>query len=138
MSALDTLIRVHRWQLDERRRYLAGLDGLATRLRADSQRLQDEAESEARAAGLSLEAGAAYPLFIGPLIERRKQLERSIAEVEAQIAEAHEAVTTAFQEVKRYELAVANRTREGRERLARRQQRDLDALALDMHRRKQG
>jgi len=136
MSALDTLIRVHRWQLDERRRYLAGLDGLASRLRADAERLQEEADAEARAAGLSLQAGAAYPLFIAALIERRNKIERSIAEVDIQIAEAREAVSVAFQEVKRYELAAANRAREGRERLARRQQQAQDALALDMHRRK--
>ncbi len=138
MSALDSLIRVHRWQLDERRRYLAGLDALAVRLRTDAQRLQEESESEARAAGLSLQAGAAYPLFLRTLFERRKKLERSIAEVEAQIGEAREAVSEAFREVKRYELAAANRVRDARTRLARRQQTELDALALTIHRRKEG
>jgi flagellar protein FliJ len=136
MSALESLIRVHRWQLDERRRYLAGLDALAEKLRADAERLRLEAENEARAAGLSLQAGAAYPLFIRGLIERRQKIERSIAEVEAQIAEARDAVTEAFSEVKRYELAVANRRRDARARLARRQQNEMDALALDMHNRK--
>jgi flagellar FliJ protein len=138
MSALETLIRVHRWQLDERRRYLAGLDSLAARLRADAQRLHEEAEEEAGAAGLSHEAASAYPAYIRVLIERRQKLERSIVEVEAQIAEAHEAVSDAYQEVKRYELAAANRARDTRERLTRREQRDQDALALEIHRRKRG
>ncbi|MBV8888185.1 MAG: flagellar FliJ family protein [Alphaproteobacteria bacterium] len=137
MSALDTLIRVHRWQLDERRRLVAGLDSLAARLRTDAQRIQDEAEEEARVAGLSLATGSAYPGFIRGLIERRQQLEHSIAEVEAQIAEAREAVSIAFQDVKRYELAAANRARDARHRLARRQRSDEDALALDIHRRNQ-
>ena len=136
MSALHTLIRVHRWQLDERRRYLADLDRLAARLRGDAQRLGDEAEAEARAAGLSLEAAAAYPDFIRTLIERRREIEHSVAEVDAQIAEAREAVAAAFQEVKRYELAAAHREREGRRQAARREQREQDGLALQIHRRK--
>jgi flagellar protein FliJ len=135
MSALDTLIRVHRWQLDERRRYLTGLDALAMRLRADAQRLQDEADAEARAAGLSLDAASAYPRFFRALLERRREIERSIAEVDAQIVEAREAVSVAFQEVKRYELAAANRYRERRRRIVQREQREQDALALEIYRR---
>ena len=138
MSALDTLIRVHRWQLDERRRYLAGLDSLASRLRADAQRLQDEAQEEARAAGLSSQAAAAYPPYIRALIERREKLERSIAEVEGQIAAAHEAVTEAYQEVKRYELAAATRARDAQLRVARRERIDEDDIALEVHRRHSG
>jgi flagellar FliJ protein len=136
MSALETLIRVHRWQLDERRRYLAGLDGLAARLRADAERLQVEADAEARAAGFSLDAASAYPEFIRSLIERRREIERSIAEIDLQITEARDAVTTAFQEVKRYELAAAHRAREARRRIAHRDQREEDALGLQIHRRK--
>ena len=135
MSALETLIRLHRWQLDERRRYLAGLDALAARLRADAQRLRDEADEEARAAGLSLDAASAYPGFIRSLIERRREIERSIAEVDTQVVEASDAVAVAFQEVNRYELAAAHREREARRRVARREQRDEDALALQVHRR---
>jgi flagellar export protein FliJ len=136
MSALESLIRVHRWQLDERRRYLSGLDALAERLRADALRVEEEARGEARAAGLFPEAGRTYPLFIRVLIERRRKIERSIAEVEAQIEEAREAVSEAFREVKRYELAAANRARDAQSRVARRQRREEDALAIDLHRRK--
>jgi flagellar export protein FliJ len=135
MSALDSLIRVHRWQLDERRRYLNGLEELAARLRSDAQRLQEEAEEESRAAGLSPEAQAVYPFFIQALIERRQRLEASIAEVEGQILQAREAVSESFREVKRYELAVANRARVRGERIARREQRDQDGVALEIHRR---
>ncbi|HZT87293.1 MAG TPA: flagellar FliJ family protein [Stellaceae bacterium] len=136
MSALKTLIRTHRWQLDERRRYLVDLETLAARLRADAVRLHEEAEAEARAAGLSPEAATAYPGFVRSLIERRRQLDRSVAEVDAQIAEARLAVSAAFEELKRYELVAANRERENRRRLAQRDQRDADALGLQMHGRK--
>ena len=39
MSMVENLLRLHRWQLEERRRYLGELESLAERLRADAQRL---------------------------------------------------------------------------------------------------
>ena len=42
MSAIESLIRLYRWQLDERKRHLADLEGLAARLREDEQRLEEE------------------------------------------------------------------------------------------------
>jgi flagellar FliJ protein len=41
-STLDSLIRLHRWQVDERRRQLAELEGLAEKLRQEMLRLAEE------------------------------------------------------------------------------------------------
>ena len=48
-------------------------------------------------------------MFVGPLVERRDKLVGTIAEIEAQIVEAREAVATSQQEVKVFEASGAYR-----------------------------
>lgn len=112
MSVSHSRLRQHRWELDERRRFLAGLEALAARLRRDAQRLHWEIEEETGAGRSEQKPGVVYPIFVEPLLERRKKLEGSIAEIEAQITEAREAVATAEQELSLHEAAwTASRTK---------------------------
>ena len=110
MSVADNILRQHRWELDERRRFLAELESLALRLRRDAQRLHREIEEESGAGRLLRQTGAPYPVFVEPLIERGRKLERSIAEIESQIIEAREAVAATEQQVRLYEATQAQRT----------------------------
>ena len=52
MGVVDSVLRQHRWELDERRRFLAELESLALRLRRDAQRLHQEIEEESGAGRL--------------------------------------------------------------------------------------
>src|SRR6185437_3697964 len=81
MSTLDSLIRLHRWQVDERRRHLADLDRLRDKLALDVQALDDEERREQEIARNSPEAGYAYAGFARTLVARRQKLAQSIAEV---------------------------------------------------------
>ncbi len=69
-------------------------------------------------------------------LERRKKLRESIADLGLAIDAARAEVREAFQEVKKYELARDNYERREREKVARREQRELDELGANMHRRK--
>lgn len=136
MSALDSLIRLHRWQVDERRRHLADLEGLAAQLAEEHHRLDREQAREQAAAAASPEAAFAYAAYARQLIERRRKLTQSQAEVAEQIERSRAMLAEAFQEVKRYEIMAANRTRQQERRAARRQQRVLDDLGADAFRRR--
>jgi flagellar protein FliJ len=120
MSALDSLIRVNRWRLDEQRRQLAELDRLA----------------EQKVAAASLEAGYAYPGFARELGDRQRKLAASLAEVESQIVAAREGLAEIFGEMKRYEIAQANREKRERQVVAKKQGAAQDELALQMFRRR--
>ncbi len=137
MSALDSLIRVNRWKIDEQRRQLGELERLAERLRGESMRLEQELTSEQQVAAASLEAGYSYPGYARELIERRRKLADSLAEVEGQMTAAREALAGAFREMKRYEITAANRSK--RERLAvdRRQRIVQDEVAMQIFRRRE-
>jgi len=135
MSTLDSLIRVNRWKLDERRRQLGELERLFERLGSEAIRLETELTSEQHAAGASPEAGYAYAGYARELIVRRQKLAASISEVEGQLIIAREALAESFGEVKRYEIAAANRQKRERLAVERRQRIAQDEVAAQIHRR---
>lgn len=138
MSAIESLIRIHRWQVDERRRHVAELEGLADKLRQEIVRLGEEHHQEQEAAAKTPEASQAYPGYVGQMLDRQRTLERSLAEAEGQLMQARDAFTAAFQELKRYEIAGANRERHRLQQLARRERMELDAVAIENFRRRTG
>jgi flagellar FliJ protein len=138
MSALESLIRLHRWQLDERRRQLAELDALGEKLRQEQARLSAEEQQEQAAAASSYEGATAFGGYANTLIGRRDRLKQSLVSVEEQIVQARETLAAAYREVKRYEIASANRATQQKKRLARQQQRTLDELGVETYRRRRG
>jgi hypothetical protein len=108
MNGRQNLYRLQHWLLAERQRYLDDLETLAARLRLDVENLDREI-GEAGSSEASAEFKAVYPMFIAPLLERRNKLVGTIAEIDAQIAEAREAVATSQQEVKVFDASGAYR-----------------------------
>jgi hypothetical protein len=112
MILIDNLLRLRRRECEEHRRYVAELDLLAERLRADARRLRAEIERL---------VAAGDPLLAQPLVERHDKVERSVAAIESQMAAAGDALAAAEEELKRHEMAAAQRA--GNERLAGRRSR---------------
>jgi flagellar export protein FliJ len=137
MSSLDTLIKLHRWQLDEQRRRVAEIESLAHRLHVQLTRLGDEAESEQQVASGSHEASYAYGGYARTVIDRRAKLTQSLQETEQQLVDARAALADAFAEVKRYEIAAANRLLAKHRGLERLRQQELDEVAIAGFRRKE-
>ena len=112
MNSLRRLVRAHRFVLDEKRQKLADLERLHEKLVRDIRSLEETGSSFAEAdpaafgespsgIGLSVTAG-----------ERRRKLCHSVVEVERSIEASRGEVEEAEAELKRHELAVANRGRE--------------------------
>jgi flagellar protein FliJ len=137
MNSLDTLIKLHRWQLDEQRRNLADIESLGNKLRAELRRLDDEEVCEQQIAGGSQEASYAYGGYARALIDRRNKLIKSIQETEQQTIQARSQLADAFAEVKRYEIAAANRLLAKHRGIERIRQQELDEVAIDGFRRKE-
>src|SRR5262249_40991136 len=106
MNGRQNTYRLQHWMLAERQRYLDDLEALAARLLADIDKLSSEID-EAGSAKTRAELKAVQPMFVAPLVERRDKLVRTVAEIEEQIKEAKDAVTTSQQEVKVHEASGA-------------------------------
>ncbi len=136
MSDLRTLIRLHRWQLDEKRRVLADLQGLVDRLGAEAQRLADELAHEAEIARGSATPPLGFANYSRTMRQRQDRLAQSIQQVEQQIATATEEITTAFQELKKYEQVQADRLERSKLRARKTEEATLDEVAITGHRRR--
>lgn len=136
MTALGELVRISRWQLDEKRRKLTDLERLGDRLRADLQKLQDGIAAEQELAQANPEARRDFPAFLEAELSRRERLQRSIQDVEREIETARDDVAEAFRELKKYELAKANQDARERERQSRIEQRAMDEMGTQLHHRK--
>lgn len=135
-GALENLVRLHRWTLDEKRRLLSDLERLAQRLSNDITALDEQIVSEQEAASRSLEGAVAYPAFVAVAKRRRSKLVESLRAVEMEGEEARTAVQAAFQELKKYELAQAAASKRAKDKAARAEQLAEDELGLELHRRK--
>ncbi len=133
MKALPTLIRVHRWHLEEKRRKLAELERLRAELAAQARRLEERLASEQRIAEHSEEGRYAYGAYAASIIKRRETLAVSIGESQQAIVLARDEVSEAFREVKKHEIAARIRERRAQAEAARREQALLDEVGLNMH-----
>lgn len=138
MAALESLVRVHKWVLNEKRQKLAALEALIARLGAELERLEADLEQEREAAAENAAGTVAFPAFVAAALERRKRQRRTIAELERSAEAARDEVHAAFQDLKAYEMARDKHQREEAERLNRQERSTLDELGLDMYRRGAG
>ena len=133
MKPLPTLIRMHRWRLEEKRRKLTELERLRAELAAQARRLEEGLVREQRVAEKSEEGRYAYGAYAASIISRKETLVVSIGESQRAIALAHDEVSEAFREVKKHEIAARIRERRAQAEAARREQALLDEVGLNMH-----
>jgi flagellar export protein FliJ len=136
MKGLPTLIRVRTWELEEKRRKVADLQGLEAQLAEAIARLDDEVQLENQVVSSDTNASFTYGSYISAAIERRRTLDASVEDVRRQIEAAQEDVTIAYQELKKFEVAQSNRKRRARDEAGRREQVVLDEIGLETYRRR--
>jgi flagellar protein FliJ len=124
MNSRNNFHRTQQWQLAERQRYLADLEALGEKLRADVERLREEIDQAGGDRAVPTNARL-DPLFIRPLIDRREKLLRSIGEIDAQIDEARGALLSAQQEARLVEGGMVHRGFKFEDRLTRRSRRSM-------------
>lgn len=136
-KGLKSLIRLSDAELNERRREL----NLVEEREDEIKRLLDELEAEKRreqALSREIEAGAfAYSGYAQGTIQRRKELERKLEALQPELERARDALSQAFQELKRYEIALDLRKKADKAEEERKTTQMLDEISLNMHRRRQ-
>lgn len=136
MSGLDQMLRLQRWALDEKRRQATDLEALIERLRGDVKRLEDEVAREVETARNDVELARALPGYRRMMAERQQRIEKSIADLSAELEKLREQIMEAFGELKKTEQAIQNRLQRQRIAQRRRDQVRADEVGLNLHRRK--
>jgi flagellar protein FliJ len=137
VKGLAALIRLHRWQLDEKRRELAELERLEDKLLEFGRQIDREVAAEQEFAQNSDVGSLSYGGFTLGVIERRRRLAASLAEVRQKMDAKGEEVAEAFRELKRFEITQAEREKREKIIADQRAQAALDEIAMVQHQRKQ-
>jgi len=128
MKSRDTLIRLKRFQVDEKRRKVAQIEAMIAEFERMIADLDREIKTEQERAGISDPGHFAYPTYAKAAISRRENLKHSADELKVQLDDAKAALQDAFEELKKVELLdERDQMRERAEENAR-EQAELDAI----------
>lgn len=130
MKSRETLIRLKKFHVDEKRRRVAQIEGMIAEFDRMATELEREISTEQERAGISDPSHFAYPTYAKAAIQRRENLKRSADELKAQLDDAKAALGEAFEELKKVELLdERDQARERAEENAR-DQMDMDSIGL--------
>ena len=130
MKSRETLIRLKKFQVDERRRKIAQIEGMIAEFERMAGDLEREIKFEQDRAGIHDPGHFAYPTYAKAAMQRRENLQRSADDLKVQLATATDALGEAFEEMKKIELLdERDQMRERAEENAR-EQSELDAIGL--------
>src|SRR2546429_2689766 len=104
MKSRETLIRLRKFQVDEKRRRVAQIETMIAEFERMAADLDREIQVEQDRAGIHDPAHFAYPTYAKAAIQRRENLKRSADELKGQLDEAKAALGEAFEELKKVEL----------------------------------
>ena len=129
MKSRETLIRLKKFQVDEKRRKVAQIEAMIAEFDRIAGELDREIKLEQDRAGIHDPAHFAYPTYAKAAIARRENLKRSADELKVQVDDAKAALGEAFEELKKVEmLDERDQAREKAEANAR-EQTELDRIA---------
>jgi flagellar export protein FliJ len=128
MKSRNTLIRLKKFQLDEKRRKVAQIEAMIADFQRMASDLEREIAAEQERAGIHDPAHFAYPTYAKAAIARRENLKRSADELMVQLDEAKLTLQESFEDLKKVELL--DERDQVRDRLAEeaREQADLDTI----------
>ena len=104
MKSRDTVMRLKRFQVDEKRRKVAQIEGMIAEFDRIAADLEREIRTEQERAGIDDPTHYAYPTYAKAAHQRRENLVRSADELRVQLDGAKLALDEAYAEMKKVEM----------------------------------
>lgn len=133
MKSRDSLIRLKRFQVDDKRRQVTQIETMI----ADFERMADELDrqivEEEQRVGVTDITHFAYPTFAKAAMQRRDNLKGSVDGLKEQLASAQSQLAEAFEELKKVEMLEERNVERERQSENQRSQAEMDSIGLAMH-----
>lgn len=104
MKSRETLIRLKKFQVDEKRRKVAQIESMIADFARMATDLEREIKTEQDRANIHDPSHFAYPTYAKAAATRRENLKRSTDELRIQLEDAKSALAEAFEELKKVEM----------------------------------
>src|SRR5580704_13437569 len=130
MKSRETLIRLKKFQVDEKQRKVAQIETMIAEFERMAGDLEREIRVEQDRAGIHDPAHFAYPTYAKAAIGRRENLKRSADELRGQLEGVKGGLDDALDELKKAELLDERDQLREREAESAAEQHELDSIAL--------
>lgn|GEM_PF-213708 len=136
MGKLTNIIRLRKWELDEKRRRLADLQGEREEIVLAIEAMEAEVVEQSRSSGLEVSAIAIGAYLEGVRI-RQEQLSTLLAAKEREVSKHQDIVAEGFRELKTFEIAQSREQARARAAEAKEEQDAFDELGIQNHAREE-
>jgi flagellar FliJ protein len=130
MKSRETLIRLRKFQVDEKRRRAAQIETMIAEFERMTGDLDREIKTEQDKVGISDPAHFAYPTYAKAAKQRRENLVRSVDDLKMQLDGAKAELAEAFEELKKVELLNERDQANERAEQNAEEQRELDSIGI--------
>jgi flagellar export protein FliJ len=135
MQALDTMIRLHKFQLDDKRRKLRELRDLSQQLQMSLQQLDAEVAREQSLSAGNVETQKIFNNFKKMADMRKVSLLESIERLEQEVTTITDEIAESFTELKRFEITKDDNLAKSKKHKLHQENEQLDEVALQRFRR---
>lgn len=129
MKSRESLIRLKRFQVDEKRRQVTQIESMIAEFHRMADELDDQIRSEQERVGITDVAHFAYPTFAKAAATRRDNLRNSAHELDDQLEKARDELSEAIEELKKFEQLEERDHQREREAQEQAEQDQLDEVA---------
>ena len=136
-KSLKPLIRVSKFNLDEKQRQLGNLLRFEQSLQNRKILLAKRFKEEEQAANSSPIAALTFGAYVDWHVDENKRVDRALEENRQEILLMRDEIIEAYQELKTLEITQENREKRERAELERKINAMLDEIGLTLHRRRQ-
>ena len=135
MKSHDSLIRLRKFEVDERRQKVADLEMMIEDFQMTASDLDRQVEVEQQRAGTDDVNDCRYPLWAKDAITRRARIVDSVNELEEKLDAARDELTSSFEELKKVEKVDEREVARHQERLDQEEHNELDEINNSRHHR---
>lgn len=129
MKSRESLIRLKRYQVDEKRRQVTQIEAMMADFERMASELDREVVIEQEKAGITDMGHYAYPTYAKAAAQRRDNLRESADNLRGQLEAAQDALAEAVEELKKVELLEERDQEAARASMASREQAELDEVS---------
>ncbi len=126
---IPSLIRVHKWDVDEKRQALGKLQDAQDKVISARKKQDRDLEAEKKAALENPEQSMTLGAYIDRYLKKKAELEKMIAELQNEINAAREELADAYRELKVYEVLQEQHEQAEKLENNRKEQKNLDEIA---------
>ncbi|SOD96025.1 flagellar FliJ family protein [Caenispirillum bisanense] len=136
-KGLHSVIRLHKWTVDEKRRALGQLQSQEEQILRMQRELQEELAREQALARQDVTFAMAFGRYLPRYVARRDALARALVDIRRRIDKARQDLAEAFLDLKTFEITQASRDLAEKRERDRKEQERMDEIGLTLHRRRE-